>query len=123
MRKIAVSIIALLVSSMTLMAGRVSREDAALVANHFMSVAAPAADGVQRVAPAVRMVLKESSEQTESQYYVYENENMESVLRKFESTDAWNLPVVKEDRTYLGFVSKSKIFSAYRNELKELSQD
>lgn len=55
--------------------------------------------------------------------YVYENENMESVMRKFESTDAWNLPVVKEDRTYLGFVSKSKIFSAYRNELKELSQD
>ena len=77
MRKIAVSIIALLVSSMTLMAERVSREDAALVANHFMSVAAPAADGVQRVAPAVRMVLKESSEQTESQYYVYENENGE----------------------------------------------
>ena len=55
--------------------------------------------------------------------YVYENENMESVMRKFESTDAWNLPVVKEDRTDLGFVSKSKIFSAYRNELKELSQD
>ena len=55
--------------------------------------------------------------------YVYENENMESVMHKFESTDAWNLPVVKEDRTYLGFVSKSKIFSAYRNELKELSQD
>ena len=55
--------------------------------------------------------------------YVYENENMESVMRKFESTDAWNLPVVKEDRTYLGFVSKSKIFSAYRNELKDLSQD
>ena len=77
MRKIAVSIIALLVSSMTLMAERVSREDAALVANNFMSVAAPAADGVQRVAPAVRMVLKESSEQTESQYYVYENENGE----------------------------------------------
>ena len=31
--------------------------------------------------------------------------------------------VVKEDRTYIGFVSKSKIFSAYRSELKELSQD
>ena len=55
--------------------------------------------------------------------YVYEDEGMESVMRKFEKTDAWNLPVVKEDRTYIGFVSKSKIFSAYRNELKELSQD
>jgi len=55
--------------------------------------------------------------------YVYEGEKMDSVMNKFESSDAWNLPVVKADRTYVGFVSKSKIFSAYRNELKELSQD
>ena len=55
--------------------------------------------------------------------YVYEDEKMDSVMHKFEKTDAWNLPVVKADRTYVGFVSKSKIFSAYRNELKELSQD
>ena len=55
--------------------------------------------------------------------YVYEDEGMESVMRKFEKTDAWNLPVVKADRSYIGFVSKSKIFSAYRNELKILSQD
>lgn len=55
--------------------------------------------------------------------YVYEDEKMDSVMKKFESTDAWNLPVVKADRTYVGFVSKSKIFSAYREELKELSQD
>lgn len=55
--------------------------------------------------------------------YVYEDEKMESVMRKFEATDAWNLPVIKRDRTYLGFVSKSKIFSAYRNELKLVSQD
>lgn len=55
--------------------------------------------------------------------YVYEGENMESVMHKFEKTDAWNLPVVTADRQYVGFVSKSKIFSAYRNELRELSQD
>ena len=55
--------------------------------------------------------------------YVYEDEKMDSVMKKFEKTDAWNLPVVKEDRTYIGFVSKSKIFSAYRDELKVLSQD
>ena len=55
--------------------------------------------------------------------YVYEGESMDVVMHKFEKTDAWNLPVVKKDRTYLGFVSKSKIFSAYRDELKELSQD
>lgn len=78
MRKIVVSIFALLVSSMTLMAERVSREDASLVANHFMNVAAPSsADGVKRIAPAKRMVLKQTSAQTENQYYVYENENGE----------------------------------------------
>ncbi len=55
--------------------------------------------------------------------YVFEGEKMDSVMKKFESTDAWNLPVVKSDRSYIGFVSKSKIFSAYRDELKELSQD
>ncbi len=55
--------------------------------------------------------------------YVYEDEKMDSVMKKFEVTGAWNLPVVKQDRTYLGFVSKSKIFSVYRDELKMVSQD
>ena len=55
--------------------------------------------------------------------YVYEDEKMDSVMKKFEETSAWNLPVVRRDRTYVGFVSKSKIFSAYRNELKLVSQD
>ena len=56
--------------------------------------------------------------------YVYEDESMDSVMRKFETTSAWNLPVVRrEDRKYIGFVSKSKIFSAYRDELKIFSQD
>ncbi len=55
--------------------------------------------------------------------YVYEDDKMDAVMKKFEVSDAWNLPVVKHDRTYLGFVSKSNIFSAYRNELKVVSQD
>ncbi|MCF0176787.1 MAG: chloride channel protein [Bacteroidales bacterium] len=55
--------------------------------------------------------------------YVYENEKMDSVMAKFEQSNAWLLPVVKEDRTYLGFVSKSKIFSSYRDRLKEVSQE
>ncbi len=55
--------------------------------------------------------------------YVYVDEKMDSVMRKFEQTDAWNLPVVDHDRTYIGFVSKSKIFSAYRNQLKQVSHD
>ena len=55
--------------------------------------------------------------------YVYADEGMESVMRKFEQTDAWNLPVVTSDRIYIGFVSKSRIFNAYRQELQKVSQD
>lgn len=54
---------------------------------------------------------------------ITEGESMESVMKKFELSGAWNLPVLKSDRSYLGFVSKSKIFSSYREELRELSQD
>ena len=55
--------------------------------------------------------------------YVYVDEKMDSVMRKFEQTEAWNLPVVDHDRIYVGFVSKSKIFSAYREQLKQVSHD
>ena len=51
------------------------------------------------------------------------NEKMESVMRKFEETGAWNLPVVDEYGKYMGFVSKSKIFSAYRIQLQQVSHD
>ena len=55
--------------------------------------------------------------------YVFEDEPMESVMRKFEKTGAWNLPVVDHGRRYVGYVSKSKIFNAYREELRDFSQD
>lgn len=43
-------------------------------------------------------------------------EKMQSVMTKFERTGAWNLPVI-ENGKYLGFVSKSRIFNAYRQKL------
>jgi len=55
--------------------------------------------------------------------FVYCKEKMESVMTKFEFTGAWNLPVVDETGKYLGFVSKSKIFSAYREQLQQVSHD
>ena len=55
--------------------------------------------------------------------YIYMDEPMDSVMRKFEKTGAWNLPVVDQERTYQGFLSKSKIFNAYRQELRDFSQD
>ncbi|MBK3515808.1 chloride channel protein [Carboxylicivirga marina] len=50
------------------------------------------------------------------------DENMDKVMRKFEDTSAWNLPVVRDSK-YLGFVSKSKIFSVYRRVLIHYSDD
>lgn len=45
------------------------------------------------------------------------NDNMQTVMRKFEKTGAWNLPVIDEGK-YKGFLSKSTIFNAYRNNLR-----
>ena len=54
---------------------------------------------------------------------VFIDEQMESVMARFERSGAWRLPVVDNERRYAGFVSKSRILSAYRQELKEISQD
>ena len=48
--------------------------------------------------------------------HVSPQEKMQSVMNKFEVTQAWNLPVIDEGN-YLGFISKSRIFNAYRNKL------
>ena len=56
-------------------------------------------------------------------YTVCDCEKMDSVMRKFEKSGAWNLPVVTEENKYLGFVSKSKIFSSYREKLQDVSHD
>lgn len=44
---------------------------------------------------------------------------MEKMMRIFDDTKAWNLPVVDEAGHYIGFVSKSKIFNSYREVLVE----
>ena len=54
---------------------------------------------------------------------LYDNDNMEKVMRIFDETQAWNLPVVDENGRYLGFVSKSKIFNSYRQVLVHFSED
>ena len=51
------------------------------------------------------------------------NMPMEKVMETFEDTGAWNLPVVDEERKYLGFVSKSKIFNSYRHVLVHFSEE
>ena len=51
------------------------------------------------------------------------NMSMEKVMQVFEDTGAWNLPVTDDDKHYLGFVSKSKIFNSYRRVLVHFSDE
>ena len=50
-------------------------------------------------------------------------EPMEAVMRTFEETGAWNLPVEDVTGEYIGFISKSAIFTAYRKTLLEFTSD
>lgn len=43
-------------------------------------------------------------------------DRMTQVMQKFQDSGAWNLPVVKNDQ-YYGFISKSKLLTAYRRKL------
>ncbi|TXD50263.1 MULTISPECIES: chloride channel protein [unclassified Polaribacter] len=47
-------------------------------------------------------------------------DKMTDIMKKFKESGAWNLPVVKNDR-YIGFISKSKLLTAYRNKLIEVT--
>ncbi len=54
--------------------------------------------------------------------FIQHDDMMDKVMQKFENTGAWNLPVVNDGK-YLGFVSKSKIFSVYRRVLVHFSDE
>lgn len=53
---------------------------------------------------------------------IHINEDMNSVMKKFDNTRAWNLPVVDGEQ-YVGFISKSSVFSKYRNQLISMSNE
>ena len=44
-------------------------------------------------------------------------QTMETVMKKFDETGAWNLPVI-DNGQYVGFISKSSVFTSYRTKLK-----
>ena len=47
---------------------------------------------------------------------LYKVDSMETIMGKFQSSAAWNLPVIKDGK-YIGFISKSKLLTAYRRKL------
>jgi CIC family chloride channel protein len=44
-------------------------------------------------------------------------DDMSVIMEKFDKTGVWNIPVLNDGK-YLGFISKSRIFSNYRDKLK-----
>lgn len=51
---------------------------------------------------------------------IFHDDTIEQVMQKFKESNAWNLPVVKNEK-YIGFISKSKLLTAYRNKLIEVT--
>lgn len=51
----------------------------------------------------------------------YEKDSIEEILNKFKRTGAWNLVVLKNDK-YFGFISKSRLLTAYRRQLINFTQ-
>jgi CIC family chloride channel protein len=46
----------------------------------------------------------------------YNKDSMNVIMNKFKSSGAWNLPVIKDGK-YFGYISKSKLLTAYRQQL------
>ncbi|TVZ56690.1 CIC family chloride channel protein [Lutibacter sp. Hel_I_33_5] len=51
---------------------------------------------------------------------IFYTDSVEKIMQKFKESNAWNLPVIK-DHKYVGFISKSKLLTAYRNKLIEVT--
>jgi CIC family chloride channel protein len=54
---------------------------------------------------------------------IFEGEPMLKIMNKFDETGAWTLPVVDAHQKYVGFLSKARIYAAYRNLLSEFSEE
>ncbi|MEO6613266.1 MAG: chloride channel protein [Chitinophagaceae bacterium] len=42
------------------------------------------------------------------------DDNMHTVMKKFDTSQSWYLPVLDKDKTFKGFISKTKLFNKYR---------
>ena len=51
---------------------------------------------------------------------IFYNDSIEKVMQKFKESGSWNLPVIR-DKKYVGFISKSKLLTAYRSKLIEVT--
>ncbi len=51
------------------------------------------------------------------------NDSMDVVLLTFDKTQAWTLPVVDTEGTFMGFIRKSHVLTLYRKTMADLSDD
>lgn len=56
------------------------------------------------------------------EYVIHPEDQMESIVQKFQKSGKYNIPVVKDGK-YLGYISRASVFSEYRNTLSEISDD
>lgn len=48
---------------------------------------------------------------------IYNDESMQKVMDKFDSSQTWYLPVLNKEKKFIGFISKTKLFAKYREAL------
>lgn len=58
----------------------------------------------------------ESVMHADADIIIYEEDTMNTIMDKFKNSGAWNLPVIKNGK-YYGYISKSKLLTAYRRQL------
>ncbi len=56
------------------------------------------------------------------EWTIQSSDQMEEVARQFSESGRYNLPVLRDGK-YLGFVSRARVFSSYREMLKNFSED
>jgi CIC family chloride channel protein len=54
--------------------------------------------------------------------YIDKREGIDAVMESFSTTGAWNLPVL-DNGYYVGFISKARIYSTYRELLVQFSEE
>jgi CIC family chloride channel protein len=64
---------------------------------------------------SIRQIMKKAPD------VIYSGESMTRVMEKFDHSQSWYLPVLTEDRKFIGFISKTKIFEQYRQIISEQS--
>lgn len=54
---------------------------------------------------------------------LYTHESMQTIMKKFAHCDAGTLPVVNSEGLFVGFVSKARLYAAYRQVMQDFSEE